>query len=322
MATTKQTGLGDHFAFGGYLIGGDIQQLSMHGGIKTIDVTDITQSAHSRLGGLRDGEFALTAYMNPAAGAEHAAFSPLSRSDVICTYLRGQAIGNPALCMQALQLNYDPTRAADGALTEKVDCQADRYGQEWGVQLTAGPRTDTAAANGATYDRAAGLVTPSVPASGTPVANTSPAPVTVTVSGGTVSNVVVDGVSVGTGDGTYTLPVGGSITLTYSAAPTWAWTVQTSFGAQAYLQAIALAGTDVTVTVQHSADGTAWSTLMSFTEIVSANSNLPPSAQRISVSNTTTVDRYLRAITTTSGGFTSFEFIAVVVVNQIAGQVF
>lgn len=322
MTTTKQTGLGDHFAFGGYLIGGDIQQLAMHGGIKTIDSTDITQSAHSRLAAQRDGQMQLTAYMNPSAGAEHAAFSPLSRADIITMYLRGQAVGNPVLCQQSLQLNYDPTRGTDGSLLEKVDCDADRYGQEWGVQLTAGPRTDTAAANGASYDRAAGLVTPSVPLSGTPVSNTSPAPVTVTITGGTVSNVVIGGVSVGTGDGTYTLPAGASITLTYSVAPAWTWTVQTSFGAQAYLQAISLAGTDVTVTIQHSADNSTWSTLMSFTEIVAGNANLPPAAQRIAISNTSTVDRYVRAVTTTSGGFTSFEFIAAIVINQISGQVF
>lgn len=245
-SVSKQASLGDHFAFGGYLIGGDIQQASMHGGNAPVDVTDITQYAHSRLGGLRDGEIELTAFFDNAAGLEHAAFSPLTRSDVIATYLRGQAIGNPVLCQQSLQLNYDPSRGADGSLTEKVTCQADRYGQEWGVQLTAGPRTDTTATNGASYNQGAA----------------------------------------------------------------------TAHGAQAYLQAIALAGTDVTVTIQHSADGTSWSTLGSFTEIVSGNGNLPPAAQRISVSGT--VDQYLRAITTTSGGFTGFEFICAVVINQVA----
>jgi len=246
VTSTKSSGLGDHFAFGGYLIGGDVQQVSMHGGIATIDSTDITQSAHSRLPGLRDGEIALTAFMNPSAGAEHAAFSPLSTSDIIATYLRGQAIGNPILCQQSLQLDYDPARAANGALTEKVTCQADRYGQEWGIQLTPGPRTDTSATDGSSYNQ------------------------------------------------------GGAA----------------SYGAQAYLQAIALTGTDVTVTIQHSADNSSWSTLMAFTEIVSGNGNLPPSAQRITASGT--VDQYLRVITTTSAGFTSFRFICAIVINQVA----
>lgn len=329
MTFAKSTGLGDHFAFGGYLIGGDIQQLEMHGGNAPIDVTDITQSAHSRLGGLRDGAISLTAFFDNAAGAAHAALSPLSRADIIATYLRGQAIGNPVLCQTSRQLNYDPTRGTNGELTEKIDAQSDGYGQEWGNQLTAGPRTDTAATDGTAWNRGA----------------------------------------------------------------------SSGFGAQAYLQAIALTGTDVTVTIQHSPDNATWTTLAAFEEIVSANGNLPPSAQRVvnaslgsftatdaspavftvtgsapangtpvtlaaaigqlpttlpggftagttyyvvSSSGSTfelsatsggsaidstsggsgtvhpVVQEYVRAITTTSGGFTSFEFIAAVVANQVA----
>jgi hypothetical protein len=143
--------LGDDFYFGGYRIGGDIQQLQVSGGPALLDVTDITQSAHSRLGGQRSGTLSLTAFSDAAAGQEHAAFSPLSRSDIICTYLRGQAVGNPAASCQALQLNYDYTRAADGMLTEKIDLNSDNYGLEWGIQLTAGLRSDTTATTGAAY---------------------------------------------------------------------------------------------------------------------------------------------------------------------------
>src|ERR1700723_3537419 len=148
----KQTGLGDQLLVGGYLIGGDIQQLSMHGGPALLDVTDITQSGHSRLGGLRDGEAEFTAYFDPAAGAAHAAFSPLPTTDVLVAYLRGQALGSPACCQQGKQVNYDPSRAADGGLTEKITVQADPYGQEWGVQITPGVRTDTAATNGSSLN--------------------------------------------------------------------------------------------------------------------------------------------------------------------------
>lgn len=313
--SNKQSGLGDHFAFGGYLIGGDIQQATMHGGNAPIDATDITQSAHARLGGLRDGEMELTAFMNPSPGQEHAAFSPLTRADVIVTYLRGQAVGSPVLCQVSRQLNYDPTRASDGGLTEKVTCQADQFGQEWGTQLTPGPRTDTSAANGTAWDRGAAFTTPSFPATTVPVANASPLPATVVISAGTVGTVTVNGASAGTGDGTYTVPAGGTIAVTYTGTPSWTWTLQSAFGAQAYLQAVALTGTDVTVTIQHSADNSAWTTLAAFTEIVSSNSNLPPSAQRGAV--TGTVSRYVRAITSTSGGFTSFRFIAAVVPNQV-----
>lgn len=330
MTSNKQSGLGDQFFFGGYVLGGDVQELSMHGGNTPIDVTDITQYAHSRLGGVRDGEIEWTSFFDNAVGAAHQALSPLTRADVTCGYLRGQAIGNPALCQQSLQLNYDPTRGTSGELTEKVTAQSDRYGQEWGVQLTAGTRTDTAATNGASWNRGA----------------------------------------------------------------------SSAFGAQAYLNASALTGTDATVTIQHSPDNATWLTLLAFAEIVSSASNLPPSAQRVatpsyqfsatsaspavftvansgpapangtpvalaaaqgqlattlpagftagttyyvvsssgstfelsatsggSAINSTAagsgtaypvVQQYVRAITTTSGGFTSFQFIAALMANPAA----
>jgi hypothetical protein len=68
-----------------------------------------------------------------------------------------------------------------------------------------------------------GTTSPAVPASGTAAVNSNPWSVAVTVTGGTLTEVAVNGVSAGTGDGTYFVPAGGSITLTYSVAPTWAW---------------------------------------------------------------------------------------------------
>ena len=65
--------------------------------------------------------------------------------------------------------------------------------------------------------------TPSVPSTTVPVTSTYAFAVLVTVIGGTVSNVTINGSTVGTGDGTYVLPAFGTITLTYSAAPTWSW---------------------------------------------------------------------------------------------------
>lgn len=235
----KTSGLSDDLYFGGRHIGGDIQQLSVSGGPALLDVTDITQSAHSRLGGLRDGTIETTAFFDPAPGQEHAAYSPLVLTDVITTYLRGQVLGNPAACLYGRQLNYDPTRANDGMLTEKVTCDGDGYGLEWGLQLTDGLRTDTSGSDGDALDNGAA----------------------------------------------------------------------TTFGAQAYLQAVALTGTTVTVTIQQSADNSAWSTLVAFDAVTSA-----PQAQRVAV--TGAVDRYLRVIT--AGTFSSFAFQCTVVVNQVA----
>ena len=140
---------------GGYHIGGDIRDVAANGGPALLDVTDITQSAHSRLGGLRDGKMSLTSYHDPAAGQSHAVFSLIPTTDVIMTYLRGQAVGNPAACLNAKQVGYDPTRANTGELTFKIEGQGNAYGLEWGIQLTAGVRTDSAATTGTFYDNAA-----------------------------------------------------------------------------------------------------------------------------------------------------------------------
>lgn len=66
--------------------------------------------------------------------------------------------------------------------------------------------------------------TPAVPASTVAQQNTNSYPVTVVITGGTATSTSVNGVVVGAGDGTYTVPAYGSISVTYSVAPTWAWT--------------------------------------------------------------------------------------------------
>jgi len=64
---------------------------------------------------------------------------------------------------------------------------------------------------------------PAVPASTVPAVSTFPYVVRVTITGGTLTNVFVNGVSVGVVAGTYAVPAFGSISITYSVAPTWVW---------------------------------------------------------------------------------------------------
>lgn len=89
----------------------------------------------------------------------------------------------------------------------------------------------------------------------------------------------------------------------------------TSFGAQAYVQLVAFTGTSVTVTISHAtSSGGSYSTLMATTAMTAIG------AQRITVSNSTTVDQYLKVAT--SGTFTNAVFAVVFVRNQTAGVVF
>lgn len=85
----------------------------------------------------------------------------------------------------------------------------------------------------------------------------------------------------------------------------------TAFGLQAYLQVTAFTGTDATIEVEHSADNSTYSSLISFTAVDAA-----PAWQRAAV--TGTVDRYLRVSSATSGGFTSATFSVVLVRNLVA----
>lgn len=151
----KQGGLGHALYIQGFNASGDIQALgAIAGGPAMLDSTDITQSAMSRLPGLRDGHMDATAFFNPALNMTHDKLAALPRTDVIMTYCCGSAIGAPAACLNAKQINYDGTRAADGSFTFAVNGQGNAYGLEWGLLGTAGIRTDTTGTNGASLDNA------------------------------------------------------------------------------------------------------------------------------------------------------------------------
>lgn len=79
---------------------------------------------------------------------------------------------------------------------------------------------------------------PAVPTSGTAttnlVSNTTGTVVDVNVSGGTVTKIYVSGADSGQTSGDVYVPVGGTVSITYSAAPTWTWALPvTSAGVSA-----------------------------------------------------------------------------------------
>ena len=84
-----------------------------------------------------------------------------------------------------------------------------------------------------------------------------------------------------------------------------------SKGLSAYLQVTAFSGTDVTMRIQESSDDAVGDPFANvtgggFTQVASA-----PTAERIVTSLTLAVERYLRAITVTTGGVTSVTFALV-----------
>ena len=240
MTATKTAGMGDHVYVGGYALSQDVQQVGkIGGGPSPLVMTDITQSAFARAGGLRAGQIDLSCYLDVQSNQAHAVLSPLPRTSTIVSYFHVPGtIGSAAASLNALQIGYDPARAADGMLTIGVNAMDTKYGLEWGESLTPGDRTDTSATNGASFD-------------------------------------------------------GGAAT---------------TFGAQAYLHLTGFTGTNVTVTIQDSADNASFASLMAFTAATGRT------FERIAV--TGTVRRYVRAVT--SGTFSSATFVVNFVRNQTA----
>ncbi|MEC3993999.1 hypothetical protein VSR01_10760 [Actinacidiphila sp. DG2A-62] len=151
---SKQSGLGDRFLIDGHNLSGDINSPALAGGPAALVVTGVDKGAPERIGGVRDGSLGWTAFFNPGeeADAAHAVLSALPQADVHCMYLHTVTLGRPAACLVAKQIGYDGNRGDDGAFTFAVQAQANGYGLEWGVQLTPGMRTDTAATDGDSVD--------------------------------------------------------------------------------------------------------------------------------------------------------------------------
>lgn len=92
----------------------------------------------------------------------------------------------------------------------------------------------------------------------------------------------------------------------------------TYFGLQAYLQVTNFVGTDATIKLQHSSDNAASDAYADITGGGFTAVTTGPQTQRIATTATLPIERYVRAVTTTSGGFTALSFSVVVVRNLTA----
>lgn len=151
----KQPGLGDNFYLEGLDVSGDIGSLSsISCPLTAQDTTGIDKLAHERIGLLRDGSMAWSAFWNPgvAANTAHSAHRGLTTADRQMLYCRGTALGSAGASMIGKQINYDGARGADGSLVFSVNGQGNGFGLEWGNLLTPGKLTQVAAGNGTGVD--------------------------------------------------------------------------------------------------------------------------------------------------------------------------
>ena len=152
----KGTGLGMRFFVGGYDLSGDINSFgTIQGGNAPLDAVDITQSANARMGGRRSGSVQFQSFFDRATDQAHPRLAALPTGQVYAMGLVGTAIGGASFNCVSRQLNYDGNRDADGNFMFTVDLQSDQYGLEWGENLTAGRRVESAATNGTALDGAA-----------------------------------------------------------------------------------------------------------------------------------------------------------------------
>jgi hypothetical protein len=92
-----------------------------------------------------------------------------------------------------------------------------------------------------------------------------------------------------------------------------------AFGGQAYFQVFSVTGTSVTIDIQHATtSGGAYSSTGLTSSAFTAGGS--PATQRVSVANTTTINEFLKVVTT--GTFSNAQFAVTFVRNPIAGVVF
>lgn len=165
---TKRSGLGAFLLVGGVDLSGDTCSIDALGCPRgTYQMNGLPAVAQERQYGKRDGNLSVTTFYNKAAGAAHATYKTLPTADLDLMTGFSTTIGEGAASIRAKQIGYNGTREADGQFKLKVDTQSNGSGAaaslgmglEYGRLLTAGKRTDTAAANGASVDFGVGSST-------------------------------------------------------------------------------------------------------------------------------------------------------------------
>ena len=91
------------------------------------------------------------------------------------------------------------------------------------ITIASGVNLNGLVQNNPGYNPTGNFSAPSVPASTTAYTNQYGYPCMVSVHGGTVTEIAVDGVATGQTFGAFMIAPGETITLTYSGAPTWIW---------------------------------------------------------------------------------------------------
>ena len=149
----KQAGLSQAFYIGGVDLSGDISAIDKCSSVRQqLEVTGLNQTAIHRILTYQDGDISFTSYFNTAANQSHPTLSALPTADTGVLWQIGSTAGDPAAFMVVKQVNYDPTRGADGSLTSSVQTLNEGSPLEWGTMLTAGKITHSSASSASSVD--------------------------------------------------------------------------------------------------------------------------------------------------------------------------
>lgn len=157
----KRSGLGQNCYCDGYNISGDVTawELSMEN--ELLETTGIDKSAYERIIGLRGGTMNVTSWFNDATGQQLDAFKvPVAAAGKMVTVTTSTTLGDPAVAMVGQAGSFAGNRGDDGSFTFEAESSVSNgYPIEWGLQGTAGVRTDTSATAGTAIDYGAGVGT-------------------------------------------------------------------------------------------------------------------------------------------------------------------
>ena len=157
----KRGGLAQEFYIGGYDLSGDVGSIERCAAPRAVqEIGGINNSAVERLMLRADGIMEWRTWFNDAALQAHAGLSGLPTGERIVTWiLVGNTRGGVACTLNARQINYDPTGAADGSLSLAVKAlgtspatlgtgeanPTPSGSTEWGYVITAGEENQTSA---------------------------------------------------------------------------------------------------------------------------------------------------------------------------------
>lgn len=313
----KASGLGDNFYIGGFDLSGDVASLDkISSPIALLEATGLKQLAEQRLAGQRDGDMQFTTYFNNT-GTTNAPGVPASGTPVVSTFnwpVLVTVIGGTGTNVSingVLQGSFDGTYVLPPLGTIILTYTVVPTWSWVGVgaehnALKGLPNTDVIC----TYFKGAQVGQPAASMQGVQVGYDF----TRDNKGGLTAQVDVNADSFGMEWGKQ-LTAGLRADITATTGAFFDNGAAFNFGAQAYLQLVAFVGTSVDVQIQHATtSGGTYSTLIDF------GSKSAIGGFRGSVSNVTTVNEFLKVVT--SGTFTYAQFAVMINVNPVAGVVF